>query len=151
MRSPKLVLALLCAAAFASPASAATARIVKVLPQYLDREGRVGLSPSLYDRDAYQAVLRSEPGKQGGLRFQVQWKSSSRTPLTLRVELRGVRQGKATTAMIETSAQHRGLFSKWSTADLAGDDFKLFGDLRAWRCTLWEGDKQLSEQASFLW
>ena len=151
MRLLKLLMILLCVSAVASVASAAPARIVKVLPQYLDREGRVALSPSLFDRDAYQALLRSEPAKQGGLRFQVQWKSPSRGPVTLRVELRGVRQGKATTAMIEASAQHRGLFSKWSTADLTGPEFRRFGELRAWRCTLWDGDKLLAEQASFLW
>jgi hypothetical protein len=149
--SLKLVLIAVCACTLASSARAAAPRIVKVLPQYMDREGRIALSPSLYDRDAYQAELRAEPEKQGGLRFQVQWKSSRRTPVTLRVEMRGIREGKATTAMIETSVQRRGLFSKWSTADLTGRDFRMFGELRAWRATLWDGTTLLSEQTSFLW
>jgi hypothetical protein len=142
----------LCAwAVTVSEVQAATARIVKVLPQYLDREGRVALSPSLFDRDAYQAVLRAAPTRQGGVSFAVQWKSSTRSPLTLRVEMRGVRENKGTTALIETSTRHRGLFSKWSTVALTGKEFRQFGELRAWRATLWQGDQLLAEQASFLW
>ena len=86
-----------------------------------------------------------------GLNFAVRWKSSARIPLTLRVELRGFRGNKSTTAMIETSERHRGLFSKWSTVVLTGRDFREFGEVTAWRATLWEGNKLLAEQTSFLW
>ena len=34
-------------------------RIVKTLPLLLDLKGQTALSPSLYDRDAYQAHLRT--------------------------------------------------------------------------------------------
>src|SRR5262249_3609247 len=57
------------------PGWGATARLVKVLPQLTDRQGRVALSPSLYERDAYQAYLRKHQEERGGIRFQVQWKS----------------------------------------------------------------------------
>ena len=53
MRRPILILAfcfMLCAGA-----AAATGSVIKVLPQFLDLKGRTALSPSLYDRDAYQA------------------------------------------------------------------------------------------------
>jgi hypothetical protein len=43
-------------AAFAS--NVATGRIVKVLPLLLDAKSQDAISPSLYDRDAYQAYLR---------------------------------------------------------------------------------------------
>ena len=46
-----------------------------MLPHYLDKEGRHTLSPSLYERDAYQAILRQNPEKRGGMRFDVQWKA----------------------------------------------------------------------------
>ena len=39
-------------------AQAATGRVIKVLPQFLDLKGRNSLTPSLYERDVYQNVLR---------------------------------------------------------------------------------------------
>src|SRR5207249_4815919 len=46
---------------------AAAGRVVKVLPQFLDLKGRNTLSPSLYERDAYQAVLRRHPEQRSGM------------------------------------------------------------------------------------
>ena len=40
----------------AAAATAQTGRVVKVLPLYLDLKGRDAISPSLFDRDAYQAI-----------------------------------------------------------------------------------------------
>src|SRR5256885_6498812 len=79
------------AAGFASPTEAATARIIKVLPHLLDRKGRHTLSPSLYERDAYQGFLRKNPDQCSGLRFDVQWKAKrvDWSQLKLRVEIRG--------------------------------------------------------------
>src|SRR5215469_3847216 len=93
MRRPILIFALcfaMCAAA-----SAATGRVIKVLPQFLDLQGRRSLSPSLYDRDAYQAQLRKHPEQRSAICFSVQWKAhgAEYVPLKLRVELRGVAQG----------------------------------------------------------
>jgi len=34
---------------------------------------------------------------------------------------------------------------------LTGDDYKKFGELLAWRVTVWDGTTQLAEQKSFLW
>ena len=34
---------------------------------------------------------------------------------------------------------------------LEGEEYKKFGELVAWRVTLWDGDKQVGEQKSFLW
>lgn len=132
-------------------AEAAPARIVKVLPQYLDREGRVALSPSLLERDAYQALLRAQPQRRGGLRFVVQWRGRAAGPLTLRVELRGVRTNQPTTAVLEAPVPPGRWFSRWATAQLAGPDYEALGELRAWRVTLWQGTTLVSEQKSFLW
>ena len=144
---------LLCLLAFfnATAASAPNAKVVKVLPQFLDKEGRHALSPSLFDRDAYQAQLRRRPEQRGGLRFAVQWKGPNATPLKLRVELRGARGTEPTNAVLEESVEHRGHFSKWTTLEMAGDKYKEFGELIAWRITLSDGSKQLAEQKSFLW
>jgi hypothetical protein len=54
-----LWLAGLCWLGLALPAPAATGRLMKVLPEYLDAKGLTSLSPSLFERDAYQAILRA--------------------------------------------------------------------------------------------
>ena len=57
------------------PAGAGTGRVVKVLPHFLDLKGRHALSPSLYDRDAYQAQLRQHPEQRSGIRYDVLWRA----------------------------------------------------------------------------
>jgi len=151
MRSAKLIFLLLLLSCFSISAPAATARLIKVLPHFLDREGRHALAPSLYERDAYQAVLRKNPRLRSGLRFDVQWKSYRATPLKLRVELRGS-DGKApTTAALEIELPRSGLFSKWSSVTIRDEDYESFGELVAWRATLWDGSTRVAEQKSFLW
>ena len=70
-----VLVALTCAVTL--PAVAATGRVIKVLPHFLDLKGRHSLSPSLYDRDAYQAQLRQHPEQRSALRFDVHWKAKS--------------------------------------------------------------------------
>ena len=152
MRRPILILALclvVCAAA-----SAATGRVIKVLPQFLDLKGRHAISPSLYDRDAYQAYLRLHTNDISGMRFAVQWKASgtSAATLKLRVEIRGVTHGELPpVTVIEQDVKPGGWYSHWASLPLAGDDFRKIGEVTAWRATLWDGDKMISEQKSFLW
>ena len=62
----------------ADAAQAITGRVVKVLPMYFDHKGRHMVSPSLYERDAYQAYLRSNPELKAGMLFSVQWKAKGR-------------------------------------------------------------------------
>jgi hypothetical protein len=135
-------------------AQAAGGRVYKVLPQFLDVNGRASLTPSLYDRDAYQAILRRNPSKRTALRFVVQWNAPvARTnEWKLRVELRGVPEGKQPKqAVLELPlAPHHG-FSRWDSVVLKGDDYKAFGDVTAWHTTLWDGDQLIDEQKSFLW
>lgn len=144
---------LLCAFLAGSPAFATEGRVYKVLPEFLDLDGRADLTPSLYDRDAYQAFLRRNPTKISGLRYDIQWKAKGSTSdqLKLRVELRGVVEGSVPkqTVLELPVKQHRS--SHWSSIRLAGGDYKAFGDVTAWRVTLVDGDKVLSEQKSFLW
>jgi hypothetical protein len=137
-------------------AVAATGRVVKVLPHYLDLKGRHSLSPSLYDRDAYQAQLRQHPEQRSGLRFDVLWRGRAPggTPLTLRAELRGTAKGNLptqTTIETEVKVGKSGSTSRWAKLTLAGEDYKEFGDVTAWRVTLWNGDQLVAEQKSFLW
>ena len=152
MRRPILIFALLfvlCAAA-----SAETGRVIKVLPQFLDLQGRHALSPSLYDRDAYQAFLRVHTNDVSGMRFAVQWKASNAgtSPLKLRVEIKGATHGEMPpTVTLEQDVKPGGWFSHWAYIPLTGSDFQKIGEVVAWRVTLWDGDKMLSEQKSFLW
>lgn len=137
------------------PGSAATGRLIKVLPEYLDAKGRTSVSPSLYDRDAYQAVLRQHPERRSGIRYYVQWKIKGHpsAPLKAKVELRGPAQGKLPkhTVLEETLPAKTGWFGHWVGLTLSGDAYRQFGGVVAWRVTLWEGTNLLAEQRSFLW
>src|SRR2546426_1518085 len=121
-----------------SGAHAATGRVIKVLPQYLDLEGHHAISPSLYDRDAYQFYLREHPEKRSALRFAVQWKTKGGVfePLTLRVELRGAPQESvAKEQVLETPVVPSGRFSQWTSLALEGNAYRQFGEITAWRAT----------------
>ena len=78
----------------ANAAQSLSGHIVKVLPLLLNQRGQDALSPSLYDRDAYQAYLRIHTNEISAIRFDVLWSASRthETNLTLRLELRGMGQ-----------------------------------------------------------
>jgi hypothetical protein len=135
-------------------ARAVDGRVMKVLPHFLDRKGQHTLSPSLYERDAYQAHLRQHPEERSAIRFDVQWKlvSPGSAPHKLRVEIRGVAEGNLTKQkVLEKSVKGSGWFSHWSSLPFGGEEYKQFGEVIAWRVTLWEGELLLGEQQSFLW
>jgi len=138
-------------AGFPIDAEAATARIIKVLPHFLDRDGRSSLSPSLYERDAYQVFLRKNPEQCSGLRFDIQWKARKAdwSRLKLRVEIRGSKA--ATPKILERPAKRNHWYNRWSSLALDGITYQQLGEVIAWRVTLWEGDQLLAEQKSFLW
>jgi hypothetical protein len=150
MRRPLL---LLCLGFFLGTFAVAAeeGRILKVLPQFLDQAGRNSLSPSLYDRDAYQAHLRQHTNEVSGMRFAIQWKAHAPVPLKLRVELRGIVTGKGPRETALETSVHPAWFSHWASVPFTGDDYKRFGEVTAWRVTLWDGDRLLNEQKSFLW
>jgi hypothetical protein len=134
-------------------ARAGEGRVIKVLPQLLDKQGRHALSPSLYERDAYQFILRRAPSKQAALRLAIQWKAKNvdSSKLKLRAEMRGLIGAELHSITVEEPVQKTGYFSKWSEIKIEGAKFHEFGQLVAWRVSLWEGDKQLSQMQSFLW
>ena len=130
---------------------APSARIVKVLPHFIDKQNRIALNPSLYERDAYQAHLQKTPAEQGGLRFDIQWRSRFTNDFTLRLELRGNKGTVGTSLVLEEKVRFKGLFSTWSKVHVTGDAFTRFGELSAWRATLAVGTNTVAEQKSFLW
>src|SRR6266478_5778960 len=100
VRALKLFLMLLLACSGVA-VQAASHKVIKVLPQFLDREGRHAISPSLFDRDAYQEHLRRHPEERSGIRFAIQWKARDSAQLKLRVEMRGARGKDPTTTVLE--------------------------------------------------
>jgi hypothetical protein len=132
---------------------AAEGRVCKVLPQFLDKKGRQSLSPSLYERDAYQTWLRKHPLQRASLRVEVLWKAKGVDweKTKLRAELRGLLTNSLQTVTLEEPVKKSGFLGSWAEFNITGDEYKKFGELVAWRVTLWEGDRQLSGQESFLW
>ncbi len=128
-------------------------RVIKVLPLFLDTNGVDATSPSLFDRDAYQAHLRNHPEDVSALRVDVLWTGHPATneQVKLRAELRGVSTNALpTVATLETNLALK-TSRHWTSLKIGGADYKNFGTLIAWRVTLWDGDNMLGEQKSFLW
>ena len=134
-------------------ARAAEGKVCKVLPQYLDKKGRQSLNPSLYERDAYQGYLRKHPQLRTALHVVVEYRAKGLDwpNAKLRVELRGLRTNSTQTVTLEEPVKKSGFFGRWAEFNITGEDFKKFGELVAWRVSLCEGDRQLSEKESFLW
>jgi len=133
---------------------AATGRIIKVLPHFLDLQGRHTLSPSLFDRDAYQAILRQHPEQRSAIRFDIEWRSKTApvAPLKVQLEVRGVaKEKKPAQLTLEKSLEPTGWLGRWTSLTIKGEDYRKLGEVTAWRVTLWEGNRLLSEQKSFLW
>lgn len=152
MRRIQFLVLLLIAVVVSANARAADARIKKVLPQFIDLQGRSSLSPSLYERDAYQIVLRNNLEQRSGMQFKVQWKGASKeNNLRLRIQLRGVRGDNVRVETLEMPVKNSGMVSDWTTLTLSDESYQSFGELAAWRATLWDNGKQIAEQKSFLW
>lgn len=153
MRRPNLVLLLALLLATGLSATATTGKVMKVLPHFLDLKGRHALSPSLYERDAYQSQLRQHPEQRSGVRFDVHWRARTKTATTLKlkVEIRGIAQGSLPSEKVLAQDVRTGAGSRWTAFTLAGEDYKAIGEVTAWRVSLWEGDELVAEQKSFLW
>jgi len=153
MRALLILLLSLGTVAAAPAADAVTGRIVKVLPFLLDQQGRNARSPSLFDRDANQFFLREHATNVTGIRFDVLWKAAKAPDekIKIAIELRGLATNSAPRlSTLETNVAP-GRFRQWTSVPLAGEDYKNFGQVIAWRVTLWNGGGLLGEQKSFLW
>jgi hypothetical protein len=137
------------------PAGATENELIKVLPEYLDLKGHNALTPSLYERDVYQATLREHPERRSGIRFYIQWRLTKPAwePLLARVELRGIAEGKSPRRLVleQPLTNTGGPLSHWTEVTLNGEAYKQFGAVTAWRVTLWEGQTLIGRQQSFLW
>ena len=130
-----------------------TGRVLKVLPLLINAKGQDAISPSLYDRDAYQVYLRQHTNEISGIRFDVLWKTAHAgdANLKLRLELRGVGTGGLPHEVTLEQSVTSGYFRRWTSLPLTGADYQKLGELVAWRATLWSDDRLLAAQNSFLW
>ena len=136
-----------------APVPAPAGQVYKVLPLLLNRQGRDALSPSLFDRDAYQHYLLLHTNEISGIRYDVLWRASGTAGNTVKVkvELQAVApDGSPRRKTLETIVTP-GRFRHWAELLLKDDDFISLGHIVAWRATLWSGDQLLGTQQSFLW
>lgn len=127
--------------------------IQKVLPHLLDKKGRHTLSPSLLERDAYQAKLRSESTLQGGLKFDIRL---GRIPegagLVLHLETHGTAEGSQPSYIqFQRPISDKERFHRWFNITLSPEEYAKLGKLISWRVTLRQGETVVAEQRSFLW
>jgi len=132
---------------------AGQARVIKTLQHRLDQQGRHTLSPSLYERDAYQAHLRAHPELVSALRFDIQWAGQKldKRNLKIRLELRSRQAEPGKPFVIEQPVKAKGFFSYWAAVDVDAETFKKIGDITAWRVVILENGRELADQKSFLW
>jgi hypothetical protein len=141
---------LLCAGLF--ECHAGEAQVIKVLTHLVDAEGRNALAPSLYERDAYQLHLRSNPALVAGMQFDVQFKADRKAgPVLMRIEARGSKSGLGRAQTFEKKILPARLFSTWGQIALDKEATEALGSVVAWRATLWRNGKLLAEEQSFLW
>jgi len=153
MRALLIVLSLLGVVTAARAADAVSGRIVKVLPFFLDQQGRNAKSPSLYDRDAYQVYLNQHTNQISAMRYDVWWKATPAPDVKIKIalELRGI--GTNSLPKLETLETNvvPGKYRQWTSIPLAGGDYKNIGTVVAWRVRLYNDSQLLGEQKSFLW
>lgn len=142
------VAAMLIIGALSTADAARHGRISKVLPHWLDLRGRHTLSPSLLERDAYQARLRTNRKLCSGIRFDVKWTKNTGGNVKLQVELLVTGQAKPIQLEQRIKPSRRG---GWDAITLDGDAFKAIGKIIAWRVLLLDSDAVLAERRSFLW
>lgn len=131
---------------------AAEQRVIKVLPHFMDQEGRHATTPNLFERDAYQAWLRANPEEQSGIRYDIQWQSFISGEYVMKLELLGrVSEGVPKTKKVERTLVVKNSRRHWDVIKFEGKEFKDFGQIVAWRVSIWQGKDLLTKKQSFLW
>lgn len=147
-----LIQTLLLIVAIPFAGSAAEQRVIKVLPHLMDQEGRIAKSPSLFERDAYQAWLRENPDERSGVRYDILWQSYISGEYTLKLELLGrVEDGRAQSKTVEVKLDVKDRRRHWGHVKFEGEEYQKFGRIVAWRVSIWQADQMLAKEQSFLW
>jgi hypothetical protein len=98
--------------------------------------------------------LRQNPQKRSGMLYEVHWKAKGKVsaPLRLQLEVRGMAEGNLPRQFVlKKAVRSGGWFGHWTGLVLSGQQCKELGEVTAWRVSLWEGERLLGEQESFLW
>jgi hypothetical protein len=69
--------------------------------------------------------------------------------MKLRLELRGSKEPRG--VVLEQTVEKRPWYQRWTSFELDSETFKRLGEIVAWRATLWDGERLIAEQKSFLW
>jgi hypothetical protein len=118
----------------------------------MDKEGRIAKSPSLFERDAYQLWLRENPEERSGIRYDILWQSYISGEYLLKLELLGrVEGGRANAKTIEVRLNVKDRRRHWDHIKFDGAEYEEFGQIVAWRVSIWQGDQMLAKEQSFLW
>ena len=128
-------------------------RVLKVLPHLVDQGGRIALAPSLYQRDAYQALLRQHPEMVSTIQYDINCKVSGRTAdtLKLRLSLRTSLRGETDPLILEAPIK-RGIFGRsWQSLKVDPAVYRSVGNVIAWRAELLDGNTVIGSQDSFFW
>ena len=147
-RISQLAAALLLLGVISTTDAARPGKISKVLPHWLDLQGRHTLSPSLLERDAYQAKLRADRSLCSGIRFDVKWATNTGGTVKLQLELRVTGVAKPIVLERAIKPNRRG---GWDVVTLDGGAFKAIGKIIAWRVRLLDSEIEMAERRSFLW
>ena len=147
-RISQLTAVLLLLGVLSTTDAARPGKISKVLPHWLDLQGRHTLSPSLLERDAYQTKLRDDRTLCSGIRFDVKWAKNTSGTVKLQLELRVTGEAKPIVRELAVKPSRRG---GWDAVTLDGDAFRAMGEIVAWQVLLLDGDFELAERRSFLW
>ena len=147
-RISQLAAVLLLLAVLSTANAARPGKISKVLPHWLDQQGRHTLSPSLLERDTYQAKLSADRSLCSGIRFDVKWSKNTSVNVKLQLEMRVTGETKSIVLEQAIKPSRRG---GWNAITLDSDAFRAIGKIIAWRVRLLDGDIKLAERRSFLW
>ncbi len=122
-------------------------RIVKILPHFLDKKGRLSLSPSLFERDAYQGYLRHNTNEVSTMRYDFHWKGGppKSDPVTVRLEIRGSRSDLRHPEVFQTPLVRS--LGKWAFIAIPSEEYHKLGAIVAWRLSLWrQNGGEIAEQ-----
>lgn len=133
---------------------AAPVSVLKVLPYRLDNNGLHAVSPSLFERDAYQAYLKDHPDEVSTMRFDVhlRLREIDGKDVEVRVEAR-FGKGDSIETIKATVPLKKPRWGKrtWTSVTLDKKVYDPEAQMIAWRVTLLRGEEVLDTQTSFLW
>ena len=142
------------ASSFPTRALGASTEILKVLPHWLDQQGRHTVSPSLFERDAYQLHLKYHREEVSTIRFDVNWRLKERglQGCMLHLEARfGSKEGIQTLEQKTLIKAGKRRKKGWSDLRIPKASVDFQSNLIAWRVRVMRGDEVLATRTSFLW